>query len=93
MNIHPADTKLYQGAHGYEWAFDSGRESTTITIHFIDEGVDTGPVIAQRTVDEMRAAIEESASALGQVADSCRDADDGAAKASTEAMAAMTSST
>lgn len=51
INIHPADTALYQGARGYAWAFETGRYSTTITVHYVDEGTDTGPVIAQTDVD------------------------------------------
>jgi phosphoribosylglycinamide formyltransferase 1 len=51
INIHPADTAAYQGAHAYEWAWDNRLETTNITIHLIDEGVDTGPVLAQREVD------------------------------------------
>ena len=51
INIHPADTAQYQGAHAYEWAFENRMESTMITIHYVDEGVDTGQVIAQRVVD------------------------------------------
>lgn len=51
INIHPADTALYQGARGYAWAFETGRSSTTITVHYVDEGTDTGPVIAQTDVD------------------------------------------
>jgi len=51
VNIHPADTAAYQGAHGYEWAFDRRLEATTITVHLVDEGLDTGRVLAQRVVD------------------------------------------
>jgi len=51
INIHPADTALYRGAHGYAWAFESGRSSTAVTVHYVDEGVDTGPNIAQTDVD------------------------------------------
>jgi phosphoribosylglycinamide formyltransferase-1 len=56
INIHPADTALYQGTHGYEWAFENKLESTKITVHLVDEGVDTGKVLAQREVD-LRGAI------------------------------------
>lgn len=56
INIHPADTALYQGAHAYQWAFETRRESTTITIHLVDEGVDTGRVLGQREVDLRGAA-------------------------------------
>ena len=51
INIHPADTKLFQGVGGYEWAFKNKLTSTKITVHFVDEGVDTGPIIAQYEVD------------------------------------------
>jgi phosphoribosylglycinamide formyltransferase 1 len=51
INIHPADTAAYQGAHAYQWAFDNRLETTTITVHLIDAGVDTGPVLAQAAVD------------------------------------------
>ncbi len=51
INIHPADTALHQGLHGYEWAFRNKMKSTKITVHFIDEGLDTGQVIAKRKVD------------------------------------------
>ena len=51
INIHPADTQAYQGIHGYEWAFENRLETTKITIHFVDEGVDTGSVLAQKEVD------------------------------------------
>lgn len=51
LNIHPADTTQFQGIGGYEWAFEKGLKETKITVHLIDDGVDTGPVIAQKTVD------------------------------------------
>jgi phosphoribosylglycinamide formyltransferase-1 len=51
INIHPADTAAYQGAHAYEWACENKLETTKITVHLIDAGVDTGPVLAQREVD------------------------------------------
>ncbi len=56
MNIHPADTRAYQGAHGYEYALGLLPENpnrlkqTWITVHFVDAGVDTGPIIYQAPV-------------------------------------------
>lgn len=50
INIHPADTKLYQGLHGYKWAFEGRKEKTMITVHWVDEGCDTGAIIAQQEV-------------------------------------------
>lgn len=51
VNIHPADTRLHQGLHGYEWAWENRMDSTLITVHVVDEGLDTGPILAQREVD------------------------------------------
>jgi phosphoribosylglycinamide formyltransferase 1 len=51
LNIHPADTKLHQGLGGYDWAFENQLSSTQITVHLVDEGLDTGPVVMQREVD------------------------------------------
>ncbi len=51
INIHPADTARFQGIGGYEWAFENKLQTTKITVHFVDEGVDTGKVIAQKEVD------------------------------------------
>lgn len=51
INIHPADTHQHQGLHAYEWAFDNKLPETKITVHLVDEGLDTGPILAQQTVD------------------------------------------
>jgi len=51
INIHPADSRAYQGAHGYEWAWEQGLEETRITVHLVDEGMDTGPILDQTPVD------------------------------------------
>jgi len=56
INIHPADTRAYQGAHGYEFAmgelpeYPQRLKETKITVHFVDSGVDTGPIIRQAPV-------------------------------------------
>jgi phosphoribosylglycinamide formyltransferase-1 len=51
VNIHPADTHQHQGLHAYEWAFDNRLTRTKITVHLVDEGLDTGPILAQRVVN------------------------------------------
>jgi phosphoribosylglycinamide formyltransferase-1 len=51
VNIHPADTREHRGLHGYAWAFGRQLETTRVTVHLVDEGLDTGPVLAQREVD------------------------------------------
>jgi phosphoribosylglycinamide formyltransferase-1 len=51
INIHPADSRIYQGLHGYQWAFENHLNKTKITVHHVDEGIDTGKIIDQREVD------------------------------------------
>lgn len=51
LNIHPADTHQHQGLHAYEWALDNKLSETKITVHLVDEGLDTGSIIAQQAVD------------------------------------------
>jgi phosphoribosylglycinamide formyltransferase-1 len=49
MNIHPALLPAFPGSHGYEDTFSYGCRFGGITVHFVDEGEDTGPIIAQAT--------------------------------------------
>jgi phosphoribosylglycinamide formyltransferase 1 len=51
LNIHPADTAVHKGLHGYAFAWENRLEQTLVTVHWVDEGLDTGPVIAQAPVD------------------------------------------
>lgn len=51
INIHPADTTKHQGLDGYGWAFEQKMKSTTVTVHYVDEGLDTGTIIEQHPVD------------------------------------------
>lgn len=50
VNVHPADTRLHQGAGGYEWALREGLSQTCVTVHLVDEGMDTGRVVLQAPV-------------------------------------------
>ena|SRR3989338_9195380 len=50
LNIHPALLPKYPGAHAIKDAFRAKEKETGVTIHFVDEGVDTGPIILQRAV-------------------------------------------
>ena len=47
VNIHPALLPCFPGSHGYEDTFGYGCKWGGITVHFVDEGEDTGPIIAQ----------------------------------------------
>jgi len=65
VNIHPADTRLHQGLGGYAWAL--GREQTTITVHLVDAGLDSGPILAQAEVDLRGASTVEEIQSRGLV--------------------------
>jgi phosphoribosylglycinamide formyltransferase 1 len=64
VNVHPALLPSFPGLDAIGQALDAGVEVTGVTVHFVDEGVDTGPVILQREVaipaDRNRAALEEA---------------------------------
>jgi phosphoribosylglycinamide formyltransferase 1 len=47
LNIHPALLPAFPGQHGYEDTFAHGCKLGGITVHFVDEGEDSGPIIAQ----------------------------------------------
>lgn len=51
INTHPALLPSFPGAHAVRDALDYGVKVTGSTVHYVDEGVDTGPIIAQRAVD------------------------------------------
>ena len=60
INIHPADTTQHQGLHGYDWAWQKKLSETMITIHYVDNGLDTGKIIAQERIDLIGAnSLEE----------------------------------
>lgn len=50
VNTHPAMLPAFPGAHAIRDALAAGVSSTGVTVHWVDEGVDTGPVIAQAPV-------------------------------------------
>jgi phosphoribosylglycinamide formyltransferase-1 len=50
INIHPSLLPEFRGLNAIERAFEHRVKQSGVTIHFVDEGVDTGPVIEQRKV-------------------------------------------
>jgi phosphoribosylglycinamide formyltransferase-1 len=60
INSHPALLPLFPGAHAVRDALAAGATETGTTIHWVDAGVDTGQVIAQKRVDIYPDDTEES---------------------------------
>jgi phosphoribosylglycinamide formyltransferase-1 len=62
VNVHPALLPRFPGLDAIGQALEAGVETTGVTVHFVDEGMDTGPAILQREVpvpaDRDRAALE-----------------------------------
>lgn len=60
MNIHPALLPSFPGLHGQKQAADYGVKISGCTVHFVDEGMDTGPIIIQAAVPAFHNDTEES---------------------------------
>jgi phosphoribosylglycinamide formyltransferase 1 len=63
MNIHPALLPSFPGLHGQKQANDYGVKISGCTVHFVDEGMDTGPIIIQAALP---VAFEDSEDALSE---------------------------
>ena len=60
MNIHPALLPAFPGLHGQRQAWEYGVKYSGCTVHFVDEGMDTGPIILQAVVPVLDDDTEES---------------------------------
>ena len=68
VNVHPAPLPEFPGAHPLEDLLAAGARATAATVHYVDEGVDTGAVIAAQpvpvlpgdTVETLRARVHEA---------------------------------
>ncbi|BAU29865.1 formyltetrahydrofolate-dependent phosphoribosylglycinamide formyltransferase [Aneurinibacillus soli] len=63
INLHPSLLPSFSGKDAIGQAFRYGVKVTGITVHFVDEGMDTGPIIAQRTVEVQQGDTEETLAA------------------------------
>ncbi|MBU1125592.1 MAG: phosphoribosylglycinamide formyltransferase, partial [Candidatus Omnitrophica bacterium] len=63
MNIHPALLPSFKGSQGIKDAFEYGVKATGVTLHFVDEEMDHGPIILQETLaileNDTLASLEE----------------------------------
>lgn len=69
VNIHPALLPSFPGAYGITEAFTYGVKVTGCTVHFVDPGVDTGPIIAQASVPVLEGDDEGTLKARVQAAE------------------------
>ena len=67
VNIHPALLPAFPGVHGWTQALDYGCKVAGVTVHFVDAGTDTGPILVQKAVPVMEDDTPESLHARIQV--------------------------
>ncbi len=63
MNIHPALLPAFPGLHAQRQALEYGVKVAGCTVHFVDAGTDTGPIILQASVPVLEGDTEETLSA------------------------------
>jgi phosphoribosylglycinamide formyltransferase 1 len=63
LNIHPALLPSFPGLHGQKQAIEYGVKFSGCTVHFVDEGVDTGPIIIQSAVPVLDDDTEDTLAA------------------------------
>ncbi len=54
INIHPSLLPMFPGLCAWKQAIDCGVKVTGVTVHYVDSGIDSGPIIAQRAVPVLK---------------------------------------
>jgi phosphoribosylglycinamide formyltransferase 1 len=71
VNIHPSLLPQFPGKDAIGQALEAGVQQTGVTIHYVDEGMDTGPIIAQQEIsiatNETKESLQEKIHALEHV--------------------------
>lgn len=67
LNIHPALLPAFPGLESWKQALDAGVSESGCTVHFVDEGMDTGPIILQESVPVLPGDTAETLHARIQV--------------------------
>ena len=67
LNIHPALLPAFPGLESWKQALDAGAPESGCTVHFVDEGMDTGPILLQESVPILADDTAESLHARIQV--------------------------
>ena len=70
INVHGGLLPEYRGGHVMQWALINGERETGVTLHYMDAGIDTGPIIAQQrfpiAATDDAAAVQNHLMAAGQ---------------------------
>jgi phosphoribosylglycinamide formyltransferase-1 len=62
LNIHPSLLPSFPGLHAQKQAIEYGAKVSGCTVHFVDEGVDSGPILLQKAVPVLDIDTEETLS-------------------------------
>lgn len=65
INIHPALCPAFPGLHAYARAFEAGVKVSGVTVHFVDQGMDTGAIILQQAFERLDTDTLEEFSSRG----------------------------